>query len=319
MSRPGVSISITNNNLGGLPPSEDGIAGIIVSGVADGSITLGEVMGPFLSIVEIEDAGLDADYDTTNSSLAYQHCKDFYEVAGQGSELYVMVVADTVTMTDLADKANDYAKKMLTTAGGKIRVLGITRVPDGAYTPTYVEEFDDDIWDASAKAQELVAEEFTLYRPVQILLEGMDFQGTAGSAKDLRDAGTGLNTNRVSVVIGSDPDVATGYAAKYAFLGRVLGALAVLPVQRNIGRVKNGRIPGLLDAGVSNGANLSTLSDVSVTALHDKGYIFALQHVGKAGFFFNDDPTAVPNTDDFSYIGRGRTIDKVDLQQKSGQ
>lgn len=312
MSRPSVTIIEENGALGRTAPSADGISGLIVSGVAvSGQFALGDILGPFFSPQDAIDKGITAAYDTTNTCLAYKNIADFYDYAGLGTELYVQVVAKTVVMTDLADKALTYAKKMLVHAAGKIKLLGISRVPDGAYTPSYSEGFDGDLWTAVTKAKALIAEEFALYRPVSVIFEGRDFQGSASATKDLRSA-SGLLANRVGIMMGADYDYATAnaHAAKYAAVGIALGKLAGIAVQRNIGRVKDGDL-GILSAGFSNGAKYNTLTETNLDSLHDHGYMFMLQHAGKSGFFFNDDPTASPITDDYSSISRGRTMDKA--------
>ena len=222
-----------------------------------------------------------------------------------------MVVAKTVAIDDLTDKTENYAKKLLVAGGGAIKLLGITRVPDGGYSPTFANQFDADLWTAATNAKALIADEFAAYRPVSIILEGSDFQGTASSTKDLRDV-AGLLANRVSIMIGADNTISTtvAQAAKYAAVGIALGKLAGIPVQRNAGRVKDGDL-GILNAGFSNEAAYNTLSDTDLDTLHNHGYMFFLQYAGKAGFFFNDDPTASPITDDYSSISRGRTMDKA--------
>lgn len=313
MAKPDVKVIETNGNLGRVGPSEDGISGIIVSGVAiAGQFALGDVLGPFASTADVEALGITAAYDTTNTCMAHKHISDFYDYAGNGTGLYVMVVAKTVTMTDLADRTLSYAKKLLSTTLGKIRLLAITRVPDGAYTPTYTGQFEADLATAIVKAQALVNEEFTLHRPVSIIFEGRNFQGNASSSVDMRDSVAGYNANRVSVMIGNDYDYAStvSYANKYAAAGIALGKAAKNPVQRNIGRVKDGDL-GILNAGFSNGAKYSSLSETNTDSLHDHGYMFFRQHAGKAGYFFNDDPVAAPITDDYSSLSAGRTMDKV--------
>ncbi len=310
--RPTASVILENGALGRVAPSTDGISAIIVSGIAvSGQFALGDVLGPFTSPQDAIDKGITALYDTTNTCLAYKHIADFYEDAGLGTELYVMVVAKTVTMTDLADKALLYAKKMLVAGAGKIKMLAISRVPDGAYVPTYSEGFEADLWTAVAKAKALIAEEFALFRPVSIVFEARDFQGSASASKDLR-AVAGLQANRVGIMMGADNTISTtvAHAAKYAAVGTALGKLAGIPVQRNMGRVKDGDL-GILSAGFSNGAAYSTLTETNLDSLHDHGYMFFLQHAGKAGFFFNDDPVAAPITDDYSSFSRGRTMDKA--------
>lgn len=311
---PDVTVTLGNGNLGRVAPSEDGISALIVSGVAvGGSFGLGDVLGPWFSVQDAIDAGIDEAYDTTNSVLAYRHIADFYEQAGNGTELYVAVAPLTKTLSELVDVTEAYAAKVLSDLQGRVRLLGVTRVPDGAYTPSYTDEFDDDLATAITNAKALRAAEFALHRPVQIVLEGSDFQGSASAARDLRSSATGPSANRVSVVIGQDNAVATaagGVRAKYAAVGMALGRMAAIPVQRNIGRVKDGALP-ITTGGLSNGAALDTFTDANLDSLHDKGYIIVRRHAGIPGVYFNDDPTAAPITDDYASVARGRTMDKA--------
>lgn len=312
MGLPKATTKLSNGNLGRVAPSTDGISGLIVSGVAvGGQFALGDILGPFKSLQDAIDKGITEAYDTTNTCMAHQHIKDFYEQAGNGTELYVMVVAKTLVMTDMCDKALTHAKKLLSQTGGKIKLLGVTRIPDGAYTPSYEDQFEADLWTAVAKAKALIAEEFLLYRPVSIMLEGRNFQGNASSSKDLRDASE-TDANRVHVVVGNDNDVATSAAHKnkYAAVGLALGRAAKIPVHRNLGRVKDGEV-GVLNAGFSNGAKYNTLTETNLDTLNDHGYIFLREHTQKAGYYFNDDHAACPLTDDYAQLSLGRTMDKA--------
>jgi hypothetical protein len=311
MGLPKVNITLGNGAIGAVTKN-DGVAGLIVSGVAvSGKFALGDILGPFLSADDAIAKGITSAYDTTNTTVAYQHIKEFFDEAGVGNKLYVMVVAKTVKLSDAADKTQSFAKKLLSLNNGAICLLGICRTPQSGYTPTYVDQFDTDLWVAVANAQALYVDEYANGRPVQIFLEGRDFQGTAGTAKNLRDA-AGLNCNRVSVVIHQDNTyaAANGFAAKYASVGSALGRAAEIHVGRNIGRVQDGAI-AIANPGLSNGAANSAFSDVNLGGLHDYGYIFARKYATKGGYYFNGDPVAAPITDDYNSISRGRAIDKV--------
>ena len=108
MTLPKVIINIKNGNLGGGAELADGVAGIFVSGDAAPHAddwAIGEAK-QFFSISEVQDAGLDAKYDTDNSTNAYKQIADFYTVAGDGAEVWVMVVAKTETLEDICDPAS---------------------------------------------------------------------------------------------------------------------------------------------------------------------------------------------------------------------
>lgn len=94
-------------------------------------------------------------------------------------------------------------------------------------------------------------------------------------------------------------------------VGLTLGRLAQIPVQRNIGRVIDGGLPGLTSASFTDGSDLSDLSGTNQDNLNDKGYIFFRQFINKSGFYYNDDPSATVATDDFREIRLNRTINKA--------
>lgn len=314
MALPNAVVKLSNGNLGRTAPSEDGISALIASGVAvAGKFALGDIL-VLKSLKDAEALGIDKAYDTANTCLAWNHIKEFYEGAGDGTELRVMIVAKTVTLTQMADPAGNYAKKTLSTGDGKgkTRLLILTRCPDAAYVPVYTDQFEADIWNAGAAAKTLREQEFALHRPVSIFIEGRNFQGNATTSKNLRDAVAGLNANRVHIVISQDPDVAAlgAHAAKYANVAYAAGVAAGLPVQRSIARVKNGPLKPK-KAALSNGALLSTFTDTQLDTLHDYGYIYMRNLDGKAGFYFNDDSAACPITDDYSGLARGRVMDKA--------
>jgi hypothetical protein len=141
---PNVIINQTNGNLGRVGVAEDGTSLLIGSGVAvSGKFALGDVLGPFTSIEDVETAGITALYDSTNDCLMHQHASDFYLGAGNGVKLYIMVVANTVTMTQMADKTLTHVAKALSQAEGAIKLVAISRIPDTI--GTIADQFEADI------------------------------------------------------------------------------------------------------------------------------------------------------------------------------
>ncbi|WP_142294030.1 DUF2586 family protein, partial [Staphylococcus aureus] len=66
-----------------------------------------------------------------------------------------------------------------------------------------------------------------------------------------------------------------------------------------------------LQAGLSNGKALSELLAGDLEGLHDKGYLFALQHVGFDGFFWNDSHTCTAPDSDYAYLENVRVGNKA--------
>lgn len=309
---PGVNISYSNDALGTQAPAQDGISALIVSGPSTGNFNNDEVLGPFKSIDQVENAGIDENYDDTNDVLAHRHCLDFFNEAGAGKTLYVMVVTQSTLMADMADKSKDYAAKLLETVNGPIRLLGITRVPDGTYSPTYSDGIDPDVINAITNAKALVTEQQSKHRPINVVIEGRDYQGTPTGLKDLRDSTSSPEANRCSVIIGNDYSVSSDRTAyeKYASVGIDIGRLARISVEKNPGRVMDGPV-SIEQAGTSDGQKLDNLSDVNKETLNGRGYIFFRKITGKTGFYINDSHTATPVTDDYAYQEFGRVIDKA--------
>ncbi|MAX81747.1 MAG: hypothetical protein CL843_16415 [Crocinitomicaceae bacterium] len=308
-----VELEKSNGNLGSVGEAEDGIAAFVLTGVASGAIVLGEVLGAFYSLDDVEAIGIDEAYDTANEILVWQQLKEFYDSAAEGTEMYLMLVSEAVTMTEMLDVNNDYAAKLLASpdVNGRVRLLGVGRVPDALYAPTLVNGLDDDIATALVKGQALAEYSFSKYRPISIFLEGRNFTGTAGDLLNYHDPNNG-SYNRCHIWVGADNDVSTAkaYAAKYANVGFIVGWISNSQVQRSPGRVRRGATP-IINAGWSDGTAFSSQSETSRNAIDGKGYMFFWKHFGKTGFYVNDGYAAVPLTDDYAYVDRGRPIDKA--------
>ena len=297
MSLPNVNIEILNNQLGAVSPSDDGIMGIILSGVAIAGIGLLDPKQIF-SIEDAEALGLDQAYDTTNGVDVHQQVSEFYSRAPRGTQLWVMLVSRTSTMADVCDRTNNLARVLLDRAP-QISMWGINRIPDAGYIPTYTDGIDDDVNAAVLNAHALCEEYAANNRPFRFLVGARDFQGVPANLRDFRQ-----NTNnRGAGVLGS---VRTSGEPAVGF---TLGQFANRPVQRNIGRVKDGDA-GLAAAYLSDGNTIETYEG-AWGSIHDKGYIFFRKFEGRNGYFFNDDPSCAPLTDDYSSLARGRVIDKA--------
>lgn len=295
---PNVNVEILNNQLGRVTPTQDGVAALVLFGPSTSEIGLTEPKLIF-SLEDAEDLGLNAAYDTAQTTDVYQQIKEFYDRAGRGSELYIMLVAKTTTMASACDKANNIVKLLLNFAQGRIRLLGITRTPDGAYDPTFVDGIDDDVNAAVLNLHSLLQDFALEHKPCRALVGARAFQGDVGDLRNFR-----LNTNnRVGVVLGSTTD--DGNPA----VGFALGQFANRPVQRKIGRVRSGDV-GLDDAYFTDGSETEDY-ELQWPAIHNKGFIFFRKFPNRNGYFFNDDPSCSPVSDDYSSLARGRVIDKA--------
>lgn len=295
---PKVDIQLQNGQLGQTAGTADGVAGLIGTGVeVVGKIGINEPKQIF-GVKDAEALGLSA---LVNPEM-YAQIVDFYAQAGEGSELWILLQAETTLMAATMDIANDMAKKLLDAAGGKIRILAITRRADVAYEPVYADGIDPDVINSIAKAQELAVAYATAYKPLRVIIGGRDYQGVIADLADL----TERDDNRVAVLLGGK-----GEDSLEACVGLALGRLAAIPVQRKLARVKDGDL-GITEAFLSDGeTTIDSLSEAELEAIHDKGYIVMRKYYGRNGYFFTDDPTATAATDDYNTISRGRVIDKA--------
>lgn len=308
MSGGTVNITLGNGNLGRASQTLDGVAALIGTGVAvEGKFALGDVLA-LNGLANAEAKGITAAYDLANKVLLWHHIRDFYANAGDGAELHVMPVANTMTFNDITGTP---CVDILAKLKGRVRLLALTLVPEDGYEAIIEYGFDSDVWMALG-VDNVIKIQFANHRPIQVLIEGRAFSGVAADARDLRDP-EGLNANRVSIVIGQDNDVALLDPAflNYAAVGAALGRMAAIPVQRNIGRVKDRKLSIVGVAGLSSGEKLSEYSKTDFNVLDTKGYIFMQERDGKAGYFFNNDHCACKIEDDYAYIHRGRPIDKA--------
>lgn len=298
MALPKVSIVLTSGQLGLVAPGADGVVGIVFNSIAASGLALGVSKQGF-GLDEFEAVGITAAFDTTNTLKVWRQIKEFYDEAGDGAELWVMLVSQATTMTSILDKTQAFAKKLLDDAAGRIKLLGVGRNPAVGYTPsTTANQIDLDVITALVTGQALADDQLAIFRPINIVVGAYAYTGTTSTLVDLK-AQTKRN---ISILIGNSESGAR------AAVGLLLGRLASVPVMRNPGRVKDGSVT--MTAAFLGTAAFETV-DSSAIAIHDKGFITLRKYTGKAGYYFSDDPTAVASTDDYSSLARCRVINKA--------
>jgi len=293
---PRVKIYFENGALGSVIPSPDGVLGVLANGVAvPNTFALGTayVIKHFTDL--LDNLGITA----VNNANIVKFFSNFFTMAGDGTEVWLMAFADTVPLTDMLDVTiTTNAKALIQAANGRLRGLIATRTPATGYAPTVTHAIDDDVYTAQVKAQALAEwATTTLMAPLFVIIEGRSYTGVAS---DLTDQ-TASAYNRVGIFIG---DTVTN--SGNACMGMIAGRIASVPVMRNIGRVKDGPIASLV----------AFIKDKSVEkadpgSIHDKGFITLRTFVGRNGYFFSDDILCTKVTDDYRSLTARRTIDKA--------
>jgi len=296
--KPNVKIKFANGALGSVAASADGVVGFVVGGSAvPGMLELNKAYVLY-SPDNLAALGVTGDDDDVNKYL-YQCVNQFYAEAGNGSELWLMVVAAVTTVSAMLDVANDYARKLVRASGGRVRVIAALRQAVGE---TVEYGLDADVWLALTKGQALSEQcADALYAPVLALVEGKGYANAA--ATDLKDLGEMAN-NRVGVVLGQVMD---GETAVGSLVAVIAGRIAKIPVQRHIGRVKDGALK--IDVATIDGT--VSITDADTDTPNNKGYITLTTHVGHGGLYVCDDHLATAVEDDYHSLARRRVIDKA--------
>lgn len=300
MARPDVKIVLGNGRLGRTAATDDGVAGLILTGKAvDDKLVLGThyVLSSTRDLVTL---GITEE----NNPLAYKDITAFYTQAGDGAELHLMVVAEATTLAQMAavDDGSPM-RKLLAAAGGRIRLLGFNRLLPAEYVSfslsTSENAIDQDVVEALAAAQSVAESYAERIQPVRGFLPAIGYDYQSDVPYKPREA----SYNRFALVLASD-DLAGNTAA----IGRVLGRAAAVEPQISIARVRDGAID---TAGYLMGGKTVDEMDAKLDALHDAGYIIYRTYPTLEGVYLNDDPTAAPLSDDYANLNLGRVVDKA--------
>lgn len=298
MNLPNIKFNVSKNGLGLLQSEIEKIAGIIITGVTvagTNKVTTGNVYNIF-SLEEAVNLGIE---ETNTNAFAYKHIKEFYDVAKKGAELWFMLVPSTVTLQDMAELTNEYAKKLLTTAKGAVNILGM--VKKSGTTETIVGGLDEDVHLAIPKIQILCQDFADRYQPVRAIVSGNKFNGVVADLKDYELE----SFNKVAILLANND------GSKEASIGLSLGRMASIPTQRKISRVKDGAIVAN-EAFFTNGETVESLQN-AWDAISNKKYNFLRSFARRSGYFFSGDATLTASNDDFNSLARGHVMDEAIL------
>lgn len=293
---PRVKIDFANGALGQIAPRADGVFGLLTSAIAVPDKL--ELLKPYV-LRSLNDAVTQLGITPENNAGLYKVLTEFYNEAGDGTELWLKCFAETVTMTQMVSLAAENGiQSFINAAKGRLRGIFVHQSTSLGHSTDHDNGLSTDVGTALPQAQ-LTAlwATTTLKAPVFIVVSGLGYTGNPTELSDLTQG----SLNRVAVVIG-DTKEGEGCA-----IGLLAGRLAKIPVQRNIGRVKDG--PLAINGSAYLKATKVEMADSA--SVHDKGYITLRVHTGRAGYYFSDDPLATLPGDDYNHLTARRTIDKA--------
>lgn len=294
MSFADVKITLDNGALQGAVRFAAGVTGFIGSGVSVS--TLIQIGEPRLitTLKDAEDIGITED----DNPAAWKTLRDYYaEMAGK-AEAYIMLVPDTMTLSEMVDITNDNgAKKLVDYSQGRIRLLGTFFAPGVSYTPTVTDGLDADLIPALVNGQVFGNTYRAGIKPLRIALHTHAFAGDAAVVPSMLDR-TENNCCVVAASVSNDGASGTGL-----FLGRI----SRIPVMRKASRIKDGAVP----AAAAFVGSMAVEDFSGNELLHDKGYITLRTAVGRSGYYWSSDHMATNDQDDYSTMSRCRPIDKL--------
>jgi hypothetical protein len=295
MAAPKLTITRSNGNLGQSLQTSDGIAGLIMSGESVTDKIQVDTPRLYTSLEAAEEDGITS---AGVNAFAWKQIKQFYDEAGDGSELYVLIT--TVAVDFAANKANPQTTSLLDYANGKIRLLAYSFEVPGA--PGVTDGLMNNIHVAVPLAQEIAEEYAEKYQPVSVVLfDGTAYSGIPGDLKDY----TAEAYNRCAIILSGEEDQGNGD------VGSALGRLSRVGVQRKMSATADGPLEGidaayLKDTTVENRMNY-------LDTFHDRGYIIHRKWEGLPGYYFSSSRTLTADTDDFATITNNRVMDKAIL------
>lgn len=290
-----VNITLANGRLGSTLQTNDGIAGMVLTGTAVAGHYSTETPILITGVADLVDYGI----DSSNNAFAIRQITDYYTEAGVGAELYLMLVKNNATIDLIADPTNNNgARKLLDFANGRIKLLGIM-TDDTVVTNTVTDGMNGAVYVAEQKMNTLADEYFKAQRPFRAIVGGTSYDDAPG---DLIDMTAGTTNNRTAILIG---DTTFGAAA---CLGLLLGRMSSIPVMRKVSRVRTGPMSNT-EAYIGS-ASIDAAINAS-TVIAARGYITWCTYPNVSGFFFSGDDTCSATTDDYHFLSRGRVIDKA--------
>jgi len=288
MPFPGVSVNVTNGNLLRSIDAPDGVGAMVATAALAANI------GKVQQVYSLQDAEKKG-YTLTDEPFLHGKIEEFYRELGGNQKLWVMGVAETMTMTDVVDSTKpDVLVKLLFAAAGDITRVAIARNPDSGYDAG-AKFLDSDVPTAVLGCLPLCQTWQKKNQPIRILLEGRVANEDVINDFKPNEANNGF----VGVVLGGT--TADGSAS----VGVALARACKYPVHVKLGSGQNGALSvGQIYIGTS------PIEDrLDMENLHDEGFITFQRRPGTAGYYFGRDNMCT--NDDYRILVHGGVIDKA--------
>lgn len=294
---PNVNIILGTGNLGRVASTDDGVVGLVLTGTAvEGKLELNKPYA-LSSTRDLINLGITAE----SNKLLDKDIKAFYAQAGEGSELHLIVVSAATTMAQMCGvDSTSPLSKLIESAGGRIKVVGINKVTPAEYEADVTQGIDKDVIEAMQATQNCAESFAGKVYPFRVLLGAVKWNGQTENLFKPADA----SCNRVAMVLASDD------SGSSAAIGQVLGRAAKVEPHQSLGRVKDGQIAS--SGWFTDGSTMQEKAGLG-DLLHDAGYIFYRSFPTRNGCYLNSSPMCAPVTDDYSTIPNGRVIDKASI------
>jgi hypothetical protein len=273
---PNVYIEIQGGALGAVPSTEDNVAGMIIMNTG-----IASYFNTFYSFEQVKQAISDIPIR--------QFIQLFYNESGDGKELNVYINnKDAESEVNFQSSIQEFFAHFNTK---RIPLLAINVYGDQAILPP--------ITSVIGVVQNMMNQYAAQIRGSLCVLNNPD---NYNSGTDFST----LGANRVAMSY-----VGGHYSQQLGEASTILGRLARIPVQRNIGRVKDGGV--IIPSGKMNNGLPTEDYSAEWDTLNNHKVIFYRTFTGKSGYFLNDDHTCTSDTDDFKSIANRRVIDKAYL------
>ncbi len=304
MSFQGASINRLNGGIGRTADTDRAVC-VIIGATKPTDLAYNKPY-ELLDITTVEDLGITAGTDDTNSELTYYQLSEMFRLAPDFTFHLIMVEKSK----GIADLVADDELKAAVRSIDNVNVLGIAGLQTMA---------SDSLRDAP-RLQGLVNDfekEFIYIDGVFVEGVGNAVAGTVGEYNDNRS----LNARSVYYVIAQDPAVAA-LKSEYnnrAALGTVLGSVAVRRVHEDLGSVdieakprrrrgeenyslSSERMGYWLSAALSDGTPFNSLNPAEQKSLSAKGWIYVGAFANYPGFYLNGCPACVSKDNDYAYF-----------------